>query len=109
MSQHTLGEIDIHGADDVVGQTMPTLLYNGNISTCDDDIGVCEDTTSIPITTFHRSRYMYISTSTCLKTISIEVFAGKLWYIKVQIKHSSPYPKRIYAHTSLCGIIVLVV
>ena len=94
----------------MVGQTMPTLLYHNNVTTtCDDDIGVCEDTTSIPITKFHRSRYVYISTSTCLKAFSIEVFASKLLYNKVQNKHTSPYPKRIYVHTSLCGIIVLVV
>ena len=77
----------------MVGQTMPTLLYHNNVTpTCDDDIGVCEDTVSIPITKLHRSRYVYISTSTCLRSFSIEVFASKLWYIKVQIEHTKPYP-----------------
>jgi len=104
VSQHTLGEIYIHGADDVVGQIMPTLLYSESKQTGDDDIGVCEDTMSIPITKFHLSRYVYISTSTCLKSFSIEVFASKLWYIKVHLKHTSHYPNRIYTYIHYCVV-----
>jgi len=78
VSQQDVGEIVIHGADYVVGQTMPRLLHRESVRPmCDDDIDFCKGTISIPITNQQRSRYLNISTSTCLKSFTIDVFASK--------------------------------
>jgi len=82
----------ILGAERAEDRTLPILLYQdtSNISMCvqrghnDSGSSVCEDIVTIPIENVKRSRYIYLSTKSCLKVYHVEVFAG----IHVSIRKS---------------------
>jgi len=79
-----LRDMTILGAETAEDQTLPILLYQdtSNISTCvqrghvKPGTSVCEDILTIPIENVSRSRYVYLSTKSCLKVYNVEVFAG---------------------------------
>jgi len=80
-----LREMTILGAETAEDGTMPILLYqdSSTISTCvqrghlNTGTSVCEDIVTIPIEYVKRSRYVYLSTKSCLQNYNVEVFAGK--------------------------------
>ena len=79
-----LRDMTILGAVSSSDRTMPILLYQdtSTISTCvqrgygNPGTSVCEDIVTIPIENDKRSRYVYLSTKSCLKVYNVEVFAG---------------------------------
>ena len=76
--------MEIHGASSVVKTSLPTLLYQGQIPTCDNASNVCEELI-IPLISYQRIRYVYISTTTCLKPFVIETFTSKYMFIPLII------------------------
>jgi len=79
-----LREMTIIGTERAEDRTMPILLYHDSstISTCvqrghvNAGTSVCEDSLTIPIENVKRSRYIYLSTKSCLQNYNVEVFAG---------------------------------
>jgi len=79
-----LREINILGAERAEERTLPIFLYqdSSTISTCvqrghvNPGTSVCEDIVAIPTENVKRSRYVYMSTKSCLQNYNVEVFAG---------------------------------
>jgi len=79
-----LREMTILGAERAEERTLPILLYpdSSTVSTCvqrghvNPGVSVCEDSLTIPIENVKRSRYVYLSTKSCLQNYNVEVFAG---------------------------------
>ena len=85
-----LREMTIIGTERAEDRTVPILLYqdSSTISTCvqhghvNSGTNVCEDIVAIPIENVKRSRYVYLSTRSCLKVYNVGVFAGTYTHLK---------------------------
>ena len=78
-------EMTVLGAERAEDRTLPNLLYQdySTISTCvqrghvNPRTSVCRDVLTIPIENVNRSRYVFLSSKSCLMVYNVEVFAGK--------------------------------
>ena len=85
-----LRELTILGAERAEERTMPIILYqdSSTVSTCvqrghvNPGTSVCEDIVTIPIENVKRSRYVYLSTKSCLNVYNVGVFAGTYTHFK---------------------------
>jgi len=85
-----LREMTIIGAERAEDGTTPIILYQdtSTVSTCvqrehvNPGTSVCEDIVAISIENVKRSRYVYLSTKSCLKVYNVGVFAGTYTHFK---------------------------